>query len=212
VAGKARAHVRLAAVAVVGLLLAVQQADAQASTARRHSVGARLAAVGIVSPPPGVQRGVQDDVRLAGPAYPRHIASIVPLVPTRTAAPFAGITQTESRSGGCVVAVLGFGLAGLVLGNAGTAAFTDGPAIPLLAGAAGTVAGMKVGSLAARCQFSAWGGVVGVGLAVVLGATGGNAFGDNRTESDDDAIWAANLLMVPLASLGSLVAGLISSR
>lgn len=69
------------------------------------------------------------------------------------------------------------------MGNAGTAAITDGSAH-----------------------------AVGAGLGVLLGATAGNAFATDRTEADDDALWAANLLMVPLAWLGGVVAAMIEDR
>jgi hypothetical protein len=114
---------------------------------------------------------------------------------------------------GCFLAEWSFGLAGEVLGGGVTGVVTDSPGLPLVAAAAGTVAGMTLGSYAGRCRrFSIVGSLLGAGLSVFLGATAGSAFARDRSESDAGALAMAYLLMVPLAFIGNAAASMVNPR
>lgn len=114
--------------------------------------------------------------------------------------------------GGCLLAEFSLGLAGEILGSGASAAVTDVPGLPLLLGAVGAVAGIKLGSYAGRCRVSHWGSAVGAGILVLLGATAGHAFDGDRTEADDWDLAAVYLFMVPLAWVGGQVPLLADGR
>jgi hypothetical protein len=140
-----------------------------------------------------------------GPVYPplvrSTVASVGPQVGSTTFN--LGPQEQPSRVGGCVLAQLSLGLAGLVLAGGGTAAVTDGAGPPLVAAGLGAVGGLMLGSYAGRCRASVLGAVGGAAVGVLIGATWGKAFADRRTEREDSQLAAGYVVMLPLSWLGA---------
>ncbi len=141
-----------------------------------------------------------------GPAYPPWVRAAVPNVGPQLNSLtllYLGPPAQSSRAGGCALAQLSLGLAGMVLGGGGTAAVSDGAGPPLVAAGVGVVGGLMLGSYASRCHVSVWGAAGGAALGVLIGATLGKAFAETRSERDDSNLAAAYVVMLPLAWFGA---------